>query len=399
MGIEQLVAWFATQWWASYLMLSLFIFALLLVNRSLRNIFERIERLAGAKGGWRYRAIVFSVRKPLRLVVFVLGILSALRIFLFKDLTDMLVFIDMAIRCVFLVSFAWAGSRFLFCVERHFVKSGTGFAGLDKDAAKALCKLGKISLFIALILLIMDTVGIRISALLAFGGLGGLVLGFASKDVLSNIFGGLMLILDRPFSEGDWIRSPDRDIEGTVVKIGWRTTVIETFSRRPLYVPNSLFSTISVENPSRMRNRRIKELIGISYEDMAKADAIVGDIEHLIRTDSRTDHTQTSFARVVQFDVSSVNILLYCFTKTTEWIKFQEHKQAIMLEVAKIIEAHGASIPFPTQTLHLADKAPAVADQRPFAGTQIPRRTQALPVVPQERKLKPTVAGSDGGSE
>lgn len=68
-----------------------------------------------------------------------------------------------------------------------------------------------------------------------------------------------MIYFDRPFKVGDWIRSPDRQIEGTVERIGWRMTIIRTFDKRPLYVPNSVFSSIVVENPSRMLNRRIYE--------------------------------------------------------------------------------------------------------------------------------------------
>jgi MscS family membrane protein len=93
-------------------------------------------------------------------------------------------------------------------------------------------------------------------------------MGFAAKDMLSNIFGGLMLQMDRPFSTGDWIRSSQ--FEGTVEKIGWRMTRIRTFSKNPIYIPNSIFASIPIETPSRMTNRRINEVIGIRYDDIAK---------------------------------------------------------------------------------------------------------------------------------
>lgn len=71
-----------------------------------------------------------------------------------------------------------------------------------------------------------------LSGLLTFGGIGGIAVGMAGKDVLSNFFSGIMLYFDRPFSIGDWIRSPDRNIEGTVAEIGWRITRINTFDHR-----------------------------------------------------------------------------------------------------------------------------------------------------------------------
>lgn len=108
--------------------------------------------------------------------------------------------------------------------------------------------------------------GVNIAGLLAFGGVGGIAAGLAAKSLLANLFGGLSVYLDHPFRIGDWIRSPDREIEGTVEEIGWRRTLIRTFDMRPLYVPNALFMTISVENPSRMLNRRTFEKVGVRYE-------------------------------------------------------------------------------------------------------------------------------------
>ena len=113
----------------------------------------------------------------------------------------------------------------------------------------ALAKLLRLSIVISAVLVALPTVGIEITALLAFGGVGGLAVGFAAQDLLSNFFGGLMIYLDRPFTIGDWIRSPDREIEGTVESIGWRLTVVRTFDKRPLYIPNSVFTTLTVENP------------------------------------------------------------------------------------------------------------------------------------------------------
>ena len=94
--------------------------------------------------------------------------------------------------------------------------------GGDETTVTAIAKLARVSIVITAALMAMQTLGISISGVLAFGGIGGIAVGFAAKDLLANFFGGLVIYLDRPFKVGDWIRSPDRDIEGTVVKIGWR---------------------------------------------------------------------------------------------------------------------------------------------------------------------------------
>jgi len=160
--------------------------------------------------------------------------------------------------------------------------------------------------------------------------------------------------MDRPFKVGDWIRSPDKEIEGTVEEIGWRLTRIRTFDKRPLYVPNSTFANIAVENPSRMTNRRIYENIGIRYDDAAQAGAIVAGIKAMLEQHADIDHTQTLIVNLNHFGPSSLDILVYTFTKTTVWVDYHEIKQDVLLKIMDVITAHGAEVAFPTQTLHLA---------------------------------------------
>src|SRR5690606_30903944 len=108
--------------------------------------------------------------------------------------------------------------------------------------AKAISKLLKAAAIITAMLVLLQSLGFSVSGVLAFGGIGGIAIGFAARDLLANFFGALMLYFDRPFAVGDWVRSPDREIEGTVEDIGWRLTRIRTFDQRPLYVPNSIFA-------------------------------------------------------------------------------------------------------------------------------------------------------------
>ena len=115
---------------------------------------------------------------------------------------------------------------------------------IDETTVDAVAKLLRISVIITGVLVALQSLGYSISGVLAFGGVGGIAVGFAARDLLANFFGGLMIYMDRPFNVGEWIRSPDKEIEGTVEKIGWRLTTIRTFDKRPLYVPNSLFNNL-----------------------------------------------------------------------------------------------------------------------------------------------------------
>ena len=204
-------------------------------------------------------------------------------------------------------------------------------------------------------LVILQTLGYSISGVLAFGGIGGIAIGFAAKDLLANFFGGLMIYLDRPFAIGDWIRSPDREIEGTVEEIGWRQTRIRTFDKRPLYIPNSIFASIAVENPSRMDNRRIYETIGIRYDDAGKLPAILEDVRALLKNSPDIDQNQTLMVNFNSYGASSLDFFIYTMTRTTVWEDYHVIKEKVLLDILAIIDKHGAECAFPTTTVHIPE--------------------------------------------
>ena len=234
------------------------------------------------------------------------------------------------------------------------VEKGTG---ADATTMRAIGKLLRTAVMITTVLVIMQTLGFSISGVLAFGGIGGIAIGFAAKDLLANFFGALTIYLDRPFSEGDWIRSPDREIEGIVESIGWRLTVIRSFDKRPIYVPNSVFASIAVENTSRMSNRRIYESIGLRYADIKQMDAIVAAVTQMLRTHEEIDQSQTLIVNFIEFNASSVDFMVYTFTKTTDWVRFHQIKQDVLLQIAAIIEQQGAEMAFPSRSLYIEDSA------------------------------------------
>ena len=244
---------------------------------------------------------------------------------------------------------AWAIWRLINRVEARQLDKGS-----DPTTVQLVGKVCKLTVAILIVLPIFQMLGISISGILAFGGVGGLVVGMAARDLLANFFGSLIIYMDRPFKVGDWIRSPDRSIEGTVEKIGFRVTVIRTFDKRPLYVPNSVFTTISVENPSRMLNRRIYETVGIRYDDAKKMPAIIDAVKQMLQNHPDIDTSNTLIVNFNSFGASSLDFFIYTFTKTTDWIEYHKVKQAVLLEVLDIVHQQGADCAFPTQTLHVA---------------------------------------------
>mgnify|MGYP000126429709 CR=1 FL=1 len=250
------------------------------------------------------------------------------------------------------IHLSWYGFRVVNTIERaSLLESET--AKFDKTAVIGVAKISRLLLTVILLIVAFDLLGLDASGLIALGSVSGAALAFASKDLVSNWFGGIMLYLDKPFKVGDWIRSPDREIEGTVEYIGWRITKIRTFDKRPLYVPNALFNNITVQNPSRMTHRRIKETMGVRYDDMAQVEGIVADIKAYLSASNVIAQDQVQIVNLNGFGASSLDILVYCMTITTDWITYHQHKQTVLLDIGKIIEARGAEFAFPTQTIQV----------------------------------------------
>lgn len=253
----------------------------------------------------------------------------------------------------------------------------------DETTVHALSKIVRSIIFVIGTMTVMQTLGLSLSGLLTFGGVGGLIVGLAAKDLLSNFFGGMMVYLDRPFKVGDWIRSPDRNIEGTVEKIGWRMTIIRTFDKRPLYVPNAIFSNIVVENPSRMHNRRINEIIGLRYDDAQKVDDIIKEVREMVSNHPDIDARQTIIVNFNKFGHSSLDFFIYAFTKTVAWVRFHEVKQDVLLQALAIIHKHGADVAFPTQTLHMHSISPEPDETHPEEAH--PQKTLTQETLTQEK--------------
>lgn len=250
------------------------------------------------------------------------------------------------------VLFTWFVLRLIRIRENQILK-GEVESKSDQTTITAIFKVLRLSVLILAGLVCFQTLGFSLSGVIAFGGVGGAAVAFAAKDLLANFFGGLMIYMDKPFSVGDWVRSPDQNIEGTVEYIGWRVTRIRTFDKRPLYVPNSVFTQISIENPSRMTNRRIYEKIGVRYGDFTRVETICKDIRRMLIDHEDIDDKQTLMVNFNKFADSSLEFFIYTFTHTTDWEAFHRIKQDILLRVGQIIDSHGAEIAFPSQSVYM----------------------------------------------
>lgn len=238
-------------------------------------------------------------------------------------------------------------------LEKNYFKKFDQDTTLDSASSYLLGKILRAIAITIAIITIFQSCGYSLTALLTFGGAGSLVVGFAAKEMISNFFGGLMVHLDRPFKVGDLIKTESNHLEGVIEKIGWRSTRIRNLEKRPVYVPNSIWVTAPVENITRMSNRRVREIFGIRYKDADKLEVIMNDIEQELYNHDEIDKRQTILVRLNDFGASSLNIMVYFFTTTTNFKDFLTVKQNIYLKIIRILHKYEADFAFPTTTIDL----------------------------------------------
>ncbi|TCK08873.1 mechanosensitive ion channel family protein [Marinobacterium mangrovicola] len=331
------------------LILAVTLLAMFVANRIMKRL---VRSLSHTKPVWD-DLLIDAGRLPVRILILVIGCSLALAVaaphsdYIGRELPSR------ARQIAFILLLGWTLIRFIGHAEEVVLRRNKN---IDRTTADAFSKLIRLVIVIVVGLVLLQNLGYSISGLLAFGGIGGLAVGFAAKDLLANFFGGLMIYLDRPFKVGDWVRSPDKNIEGVVEHVGWRLTVIRTFDLRPLYVPNATFNNISVENPSRMTHRRIFEYVGVRYDDAAVVKQIVDDIREMLVGHEEIDENNTLFVQLNRFGPSSLDIMVYTFTHTTNWGHYLAVREDVLLKIIDIVSGHGAEIAFPTTTVHLHEQ-------------------------------------------
>ena len=197
---------------------------------------------------------------------------------------------------------------------------------------------------------LMVSFGVPSGAIATMLGGAGIGFSFATQQISQNFLSGFMLFFNRPFREGDWINADN--LEGTVESIGWYYTRIRTFDRRPLYIPNSVFATNPIQNPGEMYNRRIKANISLRYEDLGKIDSVTKEVRNYLQQHPEIDQKQIILVNFNEWDASSINMMVYCFTKTTAWKDWLDIQQSIFLDIAGIVQRSGADFAFDCMTVY-----------------------------------------------
>ena len=248
-----------------------------------------------------------------------------------------------------LVALTWFLLRWKSSVTAHLIiRSKKHEIAIDQGKIGAIDKLVTIAIFFFMAMLLMEVTDRSINTIIAFGSVGGLALAFASQEVIANFFGGFMIYFTQPFTIGDWVMIPDHKIEGIVEEIGWYMTRIRSLDKKPIYIPNSIFSKLIIITPSRMSHRQIKETIKIAYEDSAKLKVIMFDFKEMLLQHLELDRSQSIIVRLSGFAEYSFDVLISAYTQTIDNEGYLRIKEDVLLKITAIMEKHGAA--FSTNT-------------------------------------------------
>lgn len=316
-----------------------------------------------------------SFRLTLSFIVYIF----ALQISLFLLIEDikLLNMLSPWFNTVYLALFSFMFYRILTnYINQSSDKIFSQYPNMRKEMVDFILRIIKMLILILVALFLLVQLGFDIKAIIASLGIGGIAVALAAKDTLSNFFGSLNIITDNSFSQGDWIEAGD--VEGTVVDIRMRTTRIRTFANAMITIPNAQLANMPILNWSKRKiGRRIKMSLGITYNSkMSDIHNLVKDLrvmllEHpqiatsklkldneasksyLLKKEDLLGVKNTLLVYIDEYDNSSINIMLYCFSRSPVWQEFLETKEDIIIKISELVEKNSCEFAFPTQTIHL----------------------------------------------
>ena len=313
-------------------------------------VLSRFESYAKRRGTLISADVMEAIRPPIRFIPVVMGVFFALHYLNLQG--DMNVLAVRLGRTLVVFVLFWGIYRLLGPLSSSIEKLRTLLTSAMVDW---LVKFLRVAVFAIGVATVLEVWGISIGPVLAGFGLVGVAVALGSQDLFKNLIAGLLILAERRFNIGDWILVDDI-AEGTVESIGFRSTLVRRFDKAPVFVPNAQLSDNAVTNFTGMTHRRIYWVIGIEYgTTIDQLRDIRDSIEDYITNNNEfapPDEVST-FVRIDSLNESSIDMLLYCFTRTTKWGEWLKIKEELAYKVKDIVEGAGAGFSFPSRSLYV----------------------------------------------
>ena len=335
------------QWIGAIIVLLLFL--------GLRHFFTSLvmgtlQKLAKYSDNYYDDRIISALKAPIRFAFIVVGmhlffLITFQETILIKEILNTLIVYDIF----------WAILAILEAIRELFQKFANRFSeDLYKEIGNFMLTIMKILVSGIGLGAMLQVWGINVTALVASLGIGGLAFALAAKDAASNLFGSFSLLADRSIRIGEWIKV--NGVEGVVEDIGMRTTKIRSFQKSLITVPNQIVANNPIENFSRRGVRRIKLHIGLTYDTSSQQmRTIVEEIKYMLHTHDKISKKETLLVNFDSFGDSSLNIFIYTFTSTANWLKYLDIREDVHLKIMHIVEANSASFAFPSQSIYIEE--------------------------------------------
>ena len=316
--------------------------------------------------------VVDAIAPPLRSIPVVFGIFVATNYMQFDGVVDTIV--QNITRSLISIVIFWT-------ILRALGPMSVAFRRLEQILSRELIQWMMKALRVAVVLVGAATVlqiwGIQIAPIIAGAGLLGVAVALGAQDLFKNLIAGILILGEKRFKVGDWIRV-EGVVEGVVEAIGFRSTVVRRFDKAPVMVPNAQLSDTAVTNFTEMTYRRIYWHIGVEYRTSIEQLAEIREkiAAHIAEDAAFVDAKDAStFVRIDKFGSSSIDILVYCFTKSTVWGEWLETKEKLAYKIMEIVEEAGSGFAFPSTSIYVeslpADRPePFVPPEKDKAETQ-----------------------------
>lgn len=343
------------EWEATILVFGIILFTLI-AGMVVGRIVRRLARYTDSVRHVWMHGLLVGASAPARALVWIIGLSAAAMVLVQGNPESILSNVLIPTRTVAVIGvLMWFLLRVTSSIQADLLaRARVENRELDPTATDAIGKLIRASIVITSILTAMQTLGFSIAGVLAFGGVGGIAIGFAAQSLVANLLGGLTIFASRPFKVGEYIIIPGTELMGGVEHIGWRATRLIGFDCKPFYVPNAMFNTQPVINHSRMTSRRIMETLHVRYSDIDVIHGIVEEGRQMIGSHPDIKHDFFAF----NFDScgeTSLKLFLYAFTVSTDYNDYMNVKEDVLLKVAEIIRRHGAQLSMPVSTVYMPE--------------------------------------------
>ncbi|MDP7742458.1 MAG: mechanosensitive ion channel family protein [Lentisphaeria bacterium] len=294
--------------------------------------------------------IADAIERPVGLLAASLFWIASLRVLQFSGM--MLTVMSLVAQVILSIAMIWMIYKLTEVLTDHLKElAARSDSALDDHLVPLINRALKIFIVIIGLLVMFQNLGINVMSVLAGLGLGGLAFALAARDMCANLFGSVMIFLDRPFSIGDWVLIGEN--EGTVEDIGFRSTRVRTFYNSVISIPNATVANADIDNMGAREYRRIKAFFGLTYDTPPeKMEAFLEGVKNIVEAN---EYTRKDYYHVVfnGYGNSSLDVMLYCFLKVPDWATELVERQNIYLEILRLASEIGVDFAYPTQSLHI----------------------------------------------